>query len=148
MLIWTKGDGYAYEDERTGRRYSLLEMKALGTDRTSDIIMIWDDETDTPVNWVYGATLYTKPAELDEVIRECFEANGAPKWRGLRYRFSPRGVERWKEEVVDDILERGICGDFELTHRDRTIPIPDTAYAYEVLTNALDEILNEEEGIA
>lgn len=148
MLIWTKGNGYTYKDEETGREYALLEMKTLGANLTSDTIMIWDDETNAPINWVQGATIFTKPDELDALITEYVAGYKEKRKREnvgtVRYEFNPVAVKRWKDDVVDDILERGICGDFSLTHGGRTIKIPDTAYAYEMLTYALDEIIADE----
>lgn len=52
---------YWFESKKSGRRYELYEMtnmmchtSSIGI--TSDIICIWDDEENTIVNWVYGAS--------------------------------------------------------------------------------------------
>lgn len=145
MIKYTKRDGYTYTDERTGREYSLLEMKSYGGETTSDIIMIWDTETDTPANWVYGASLYEHDAQrLDTLIAEYLEANRKNAGT-VRYKFNPVGAKCWKDDVIDDICDRGICGDFEITHKGRTISLPDTAYAYEVICNAIDEAISDDE---
>lgn len=148
MIIYTKRDGYRYEDERTGRKYSLLEMKTYGGMSTSDIIMIWDEETDAPANWVYGASLYEHDAQkLDELIREYIEANQKRKRETVAtYGFTRSGVNAFMRDVTDDILDRDICEWFALNHAGREIRIPDTAMAYEALEVFLQEAIDDWEG--
>lgn len=145
MIKYTKRDGYTYTDERTGREYSLLEMKSYGGETTSDIIMIWDLETDTPANWVYGASLYEHDVQkLDELIAEYIEANRkkqtAPR---VRYDFTRAGVTAFERDVIDDILDRDICEWFTLTHAGRELRIPDTAMAYEGMETFLQEAIDD-----
>lgn len=149
MIIWSKKEGFYYEDESNGCRYALLEMTSYKGDCTSDIIAIWEEDHNTFIDYVYGASyLYEDLEKLDETIK--FYVDRYNK-KGLKtkanYPLTKSGVRAWCGDVVDDILERGITGDFIISHCNRQIKLPDLAEVFDALDCFLteaEEITNEE----
>lgn len=145
MIIYSKRNGYYYEDETTGERFALVELKALGADLTTDIVGIWDEENNRFRGYFMGATLYDNdPKQLDELVQQYIEK---PQQKAtepvVSYAFNRNGVNAFKQDVLDDILDRNICEWFTLTHAGRTIRIPDTAMAFEGLEVFLDEAIDD-----
>lgn len=145
MIIWSKHEGFYYEDESNGNRYALLEMTSYRGETTSDIIAIWEEEHNTFIDYVYGAShLYENLTELDETIKHYVDKYNK---KGLKttanYPLTKSGVKAWACDVVDDILDRDITGDFVITHCNRTIKLPDLADVYEMITGFLEEVAEE-----
>lgn len=145
MIIWDKRNGYIYEDENNGKRYSLLEGKAYGGDATSDIVIMWDEELNRFANYVYGATsLFENIAELDETIKQYVnDYTSLESTRHIVYPLTKAGVEAWSNDVVDDILEREICCDYIISHGNRSIKLPDLAEIHNMLENFLKDAEKE-----
>lgn len=157
MIIYTKKDGYIYKDENTAKRYSLYEMVSLGGKATSDMVGIWDDlDVDIDniqfVGWFAGASSLSAN-ELDEAVSdyvweyEVKKARAAAGKDTITYPLTKAGTKAWCGDVVDDILDRDITGDFYISHCGRSIKLPDLAEVYEALENFLteaEEIVNEE----
>lgn len=146
MIIWDKKNGYTYEDEANGKRYSLYEAKCYEGEATSDIVIIWDEEKNRFTNYVYGANnLFEHIEELDNTIKYYVGEYAKEEQKAeIVYPLSKAGVNAWCSDVVDDILERNITGDYILTHRNRAIKLPDLAEIHELieylLANALEVI--------
>jgi hypothetical protein len=145
MIIWSKKNGFYYEDESNGNRYALLEMTSYKGECTSDIIAIWEEDHNTFINYVYGAAyLYENLDELDKTIKLYVDRYNK---KGLKtkanYPLTKSGVNAWCCDVVDDILDRGITGDFIISHCNRQIKLPDLAEIYEMFTRFLNEALEE-----
>lgn len=145
MIIYSKRNGYYYEDETTGERFALVELKTLGADLTTDIVGIWDEENEEFRGYFKGATLYENdPKQLDELVRQYLEK---PQQKAtapaVSYEFTRAGISAFEQDVLDDILDRNICEWFTLSHAGRMIRIPDTAMAYEGLEIFLKEAIDD-----
>ena len=146
MIIWDKKNGYIYEDESNGKRYSLYEAKCYEGEATSDIVIIWDEAKNNFANYVYGASdLFKHIEELDNTIKYYVGeyAKKEPKAK-ITYPLNNAGVSAWCGDVVDDILDRGVTGDYIISHCGRQIMLPDLAEIHEsieyLLSNALEVI--------
>ena len=107
MIIWDKKNGYTYEDETNGKRYSLFEAKCYQGEATSDIVIIWDEEKNRFANYVYGANdLFKHIDELDNTIKyyvnEC--AKEATKAE-VNYRFTKAGVKAFLADTSAEFFE-------------------------------------------
>lgn len=148
MIIWSKREGYNYESERTHKRYSLLEGMCYKGECTSDSIIIWDDENLCFANYVQGATfLHENIEELDKTIKQYvdeYEAMAEAKQNGtIVYPLTKAGVKAWSADVVDDICDRGICGDYIISRCNRQIKLPDLAEVHELLERFLEDAEEE-----
>lgn len=135
MIIWDQRNGYRYEDETDGKRYAIYEMMCYRGKATSDCLAIWDEEGDRFVNHVYGATyLDGDIAELNKTIKQYVDEykNETPKTM-LTYPLTKHGIEAWSSDVIGDILDRELTGDYILSHRNRQIKLPDLAYIHECI---------------
>lgn len=113
MIIWSKREGYIYEDERTHKRYSLLEGKCYKGECTSDSIIMFDDEEMCLANYVQGASvLYENIEELDETIKEYIDDYEAEKAKRIKeatqkkcnYRFDRYGIKAFCMNATEDIF--------------------------------------------
>lgn len=150
MIIYSKRNGYYYEDETTGERFALVELKSLGGNTTTDIVGIWDEKNNEFRGYFMGATLYENdPKQLDELVQQYIEK---PKQKATQtavsYEFTHAGVKAFEQDVLDDILDHNICEWFTLSHAGRTIRVPDTAMAFEGLEMFLKEAIEDWEGEA
>lgn len=106
MIIWDKKNGYTYEDETNGKRYSLFEAKCYQGEATSDIVIIWDEEKNQFANYVYGAdSLFDHIEELDNTIKYYVSesAKKAPKAKA-NYRFTKAGIEAFEDMASTDFF--------------------------------------------
>lgn len=149
MIIWSKKEGYRYEDESDGKRYAIFEMKCYGGKATSDCLAIWDEENDCFVNHVYGATHLdellddfedTIKSYVDEYKQKTAKAKAQVK---THYPLTKAGVKAWCSDVVDDILDKEIFGDYIISHRNRQIRLPDLAEIHSLLEDFLAEAEEE-----
>lgn len=148
MIIWDKKNGYTYEDETNEKRYSLFEAKCYQGEATSDIVIIWDEEKNQFVNYVYGASdLFKHIDELDNTIKYYVgEATKKAPKAEIIYPLNKAGVNAWCSDVIDDILEREIYCDYTLSHGNRIIKLPDLAEVHECIEVFLrdsEEAVNE-----
>ena len=111
MIIWDKKNGYVYEDETNGKRYSTYEAKCYEGECTSDILIIWDEENNCFANYVYGATLlHENIEELNNTIKfyvDDYEAkrNKPSKARALiKYEATKAGVRAFLDEASTDFF--------------------------------------------
>ena len=114
MIIWTKKNGYAYEDEATRKRYSLFEVNTYKGECSPDTIAIWDDCEEQFVNYLYGADfLYKDLSYFDEAVAfyvKEYEANKLVN-KKVRYRFIKSGVQMFINRASDDFFEAMENGD-------------------------------------
>jgi hypothetical protein len=131
------------------KHYALYEATTYKHNSTSDRVIIWDEDNDEMVNFVYGATILGVD-ELDKIITEYvaeYEAKQKSKAKAkvfVKYNFDKAGIKAWSNDVVDDILEREITCDYAISHGNRIIHLPDLAQIHELLEHFLEDA--EEEG--
>ena len=111
MIIWDKKNGYVYEDETNGKRYSLFEAKCYQGEGTSDIVIMWDEEKNCFANYVYGATTqFENIAELDENVRYYVDEYEAKQKRSHKadasivYNFTKAGLEAFEDRACADFF--------------------------------------------
>lgn len=150
MIIYSKRNGYYYEDETTGERFALVILNSLGGTTTTDIVGIWDEENNRFVGHFYGATLLENdPKQLDELVPQYIQKPGQEATKpAVSYDFTHAGVKAFVQDVIDDILDRNICEWFTVSHAGRVIRVPDTAMAFEGLELFLQEAIDDWEGEA
>ena len=148
MIIWDKTNGYAYENETNGKRYSLFEAKSYQGEATSDIVIMWDEEKNCFANYVYGATnLFENIAEFDDTVRYYVEKYEATKKAvAVNYRFTKAGVKAFIDGASTEFFEDMDNGGEHLDQFDivvscgkHSIRIPLGAEEW----NSLEEMLNE-----
>lgn len=149
MITYHKEYGCWFQMDETARHYHLYEMTTYKHKSTSDIIVVFDHDSDTIVNHVYGANTISID-ELDKIVTEYVEEYEAKQKREkekrervVRYEFTRAGVTAFERDVIDDILDRDICEWFTLTHAGRELRIPDTAMAYEGMETFLQEAIDD-----
>ena len=106
MIIWDKKNGYIYEDEANGKRYSLFEAKCYQGEASSDIVIIWDEEKNRFTNYVYGAdSLFEHIEELDNTIRYYVgEATKETPKTEVTYRFTKAGVKAFLDDASTEFF--------------------------------------------
>ena len=148
MIIWTKKNGYAYEDEFTKKRFSLLEVNAYKGEGSTDTVAIWDDCEERFVNYLYGANfLYKDLAYLDEAVSHYVKEYEAME--KVRYRFTKAGVRLFTEKASDDFFEAMDNGDdlepynIEISVGSHHITVPLGAMEWDGLETWLRECAEE-----
>lgn len=151
MIIYTKENGCYFVRETTEKHYHLFEAMTYKGHTTSDRVIIWDEDTDQMVNFVYGANSISVE-ELDQMVSDYVEEYEAKQKKrvpvSITYKLTRDGVRLWLSDVVDDILDHDRTGDYIITHEGRSIRLPDLAEIHEQLGYFLEEaekIANEEE---
>lgn len=141
MIIYSKRNGYYYEDETTGERFALVILNSLGGTTTTDIVGIWDEENNRLRGWFYGATLLeSDPKQLDELVPQyILKPEPKPCKPVVKYSFTKAGSKAFCDDVVGEFFE-AMDKDEDLraynihvTVGKRTIEIPMLADIYEGL---------------
>jgi hypothetical protein len=110
MITYNKKSGWCFIGEESGKQYSLYEMVSYRGNTTSDIIIIWDHDSDCIVNHVYGANS-TSIEELSDIITEYvkeYETKEKEKEKAeiaASYKFTKTGVKAFLEYASDDFFE-------------------------------------------
>lgn len=159
MLKFTSCDGFVYVDEGTKKEFSLFDTSNLGGQTTPDIIVIFDDEAQKVVNYIYGATLCMDGEkairELDKNIKhyvdEYIKRDMNPPT--IKYPFDANGAKRFMSDAYDDIFKAmedcnpmtDDYGDHDIYIRinGREIRVPDLAGCYELLDTYLKDSVEE-----
>lgn len=148
MIIYTKDNGCYFVRESTEKHYHLYEAMTYKGKTTSDRIIIWDEDADKMVNFVYGAN-GIGVEELDKMVSAYVEEYEAKQKKRVpvstAYSFTRDGVRHWLNDVVEDILDKNICEDYLISHAHRVIRLPDLAHIHEGLQYLLETALEEEE---
>ena len=148
MITYHKEYGCWFQLTEDSKRYALMEMSPYKGEGAVDILAIWDFDNHEIVDWIYHASALDID-DLDLNIENRVnnyekrkrEAEATPPV--VKYDFTRAGVDAFKQDVLDDILDRDICEWFTLTHAGRQIRIPDTAMAYEGLETFLQEAIDD-----
>lgn len=157
MIIYNKKNGWFFLSEDTGKQYSLYEMVSYRGNTTSDIITIWDHDSDCIVNHVYGANS-TSIEELSDIITEYveeYETKEKAKAKveiAASYKFTKAGVAAFLEYASDDFfeeMEKELDAqdlaqfDIEISCGKHSIKIPlcaeEWGYIEEMLTDCVEE---------
>jgi hypothetical protein len=110
MITYNKKSGWGFIGEESGKQYSLYEMVSYRGNTTSDIIIIWDHDSDCIVNHVYGANS-TSIEELSDIITEYvkeYETKEKEKAKAeiaASYKFTKTGVKAFLEYASDDFFK-------------------------------------------
>lgn len=110
MITYNKKSGWGFIGEESGKQYSLYEMISYRGNTTSDIIIIWDHDSDCIVNHVYGANS-TSIEELSDIITEYvkeYETKEKAKAKAeiaASYKFTKTGVKAFLEYASDDFFK-------------------------------------------
>lgn len=110
MITYNKKSGWGFIGEESGKQYSLYEMVSYRGNTTSDIIVIWDHDSDCIVNHVYGANS-TSIEELSDIITEYvkeYETKEKEKEKAeiaASYKFTKTGVKAFLEYASDDFFK-------------------------------------------
>lgn len=149
MIIYRKNEGYFYEDDNTGKHYSLHEMKSLGANTTSDIIAIFGDKDEGMVGWFYGATeLMNDPKRLDEIVPQYIKGDQA---HHIHYSYSEKGIRAFLNDSLNDIFERLDNGqdmsefDFRISCGSRNITLLCMAHTVEAMEDFIKEVIEGED---
>ena len=156
MIIWDKKNGYTYENETNGKRYTLFEAKCYEGEASSDIVIIWDEEKNQFTNYVYGANdLFKHIDELDNTIKYYVgEATKATPKTAVSYRFTKAGVKAFLDDASTEFFEE-MEKPFEDQHLEqfdivvscgkRKISVPLGAEEWNALEDWLTECVEEYE---
>ena len=155
MIIWDKKNGYTYEEETNGKRYSLFEAKCYQGEATSDIVIIWDEEKNQFANYVYGAdSLFEHIEELDNTIKYYVgEATKKTPKAEVSYRFTKAGVKAFLADASAEFFEDMDNGGEHLDQFDiviscgkRKIAVPLGAEEWNSIEAFLSDAVEEWEG--
>lgn len=148
MIIWSKKNGYAYEDEFTHKRYSIFEAITYKGESSTDAVAIWDDEEEQFVNYLYGADfLYKNLAYFDEAVSCCIKEYEEKE--KARYRFTKAGVRLFVEKASDDFFKAMEEGEdlepynIDITVGNHRIVVPLGAMEWDGLETWLKECAEE-----
>ena len=120
MITYDKRFGCWFQMDENSRHYALYEMMSYKHNSTSDIVVIFDHDHDSIVNYVYGANVLCVD-ELDKAVSEYVEeyeamARGEAKVGcSASYRFTKAGVKAFLENASKDFFEEM---DHELENQD------------------------------
>ena len=115
MITYDKRFGCWFQMDENSRHYSLYEMMTYKHNSTSDIVVIFDHDHDSIVNYVYGANILSVE-ELDKAVSEYvaeYEAMARGEGKvtpNLSYRFTKAGIEAFKDRASADFfaeMDRG-----------------------------------------
>lgn len=110
MIIYTKDNGFEFVSKASDKHYRLYEGKSYKGNTTSDRILIWDEESDKLVNFVYGANIL----EVHDIDTACadyvaeYEAEQRTSRRAeivATYRFTDAGVKAFLDCASADFFE-------------------------------------------
>ena len=149
MIAYTKENGCYYIEPKTGKHFHLYEMMTYKGKTTSDIVAIWDSDNNQFINYTYGANTIGVE-ELENVVAEYVaeymaKRNQGKRERVAKYDLTGYGVGAFCEDVMSDILDKDITGDFVISHAGREIGVPDFSENYEELERFLHAALENED---
>lgn len=109
MITYHKEYGCWFQMTEDAKHYALYEAKTYKHNTTSDRVIIWDEDNDEMVNFVYGATILGID-ELDKAVSEYVaeyetrrkaEASAKTEWA---YRFTKAGVKAFLDNASEDFF--------------------------------------------
>lgn len=106
MITYHKEYGCWFQMTEDSKHYALYEATTYKHKSTSDRVIIWDEDNDEMVNFVYGANILSID-ELDKAVSEYvaeYEAKQkAPKAKAT-YRFTKAGIEAFEDMASTDFF--------------------------------------------
>lgn len=159
MITYHKEYGCWFQMNENAKHYALYEATTYKHKTTSDRVLIWDEDADEMVNFVYGANILGVD-ELDKAITEYVaeyeakkKAEAKAKIKALaEYKFTKAGVRAFLDETSTDFfaeMEKD-WDDQHLEHFDivitcgtRKISIPLGAEQWDALERCLEDAVEE-----
>lgn len=111
MITYHKEYGCWFQMTEDAKHYALYEAKTYKHNSTSDRVIIWDEDNDEMVNFVYGATILGVD-ELDKAVSEYvaeYEARQKAEARAkdeivATYKITKAGVRAFLDEASTDFF--------------------------------------------
>lgn len=150
MFKYDKREGWKFIEEKGGKHYSLYEMFSYKGTCTSDTIVIWDDDNNCFVDYLMGATIFAMEEIAEDIARRVEEyetktLGPAMVETEVFYKLSDAGIKAWSNDVVEDICEKELWGDYIISHGNRGIRLPDLAEVHNMLEVFLEDVKAEVE---
>jgi hypothetical protein len=107
MITYHKEYGCWFQMTEDAKHYALYEAKTYKHNSTSDRVIIWDEDNDEMVNFVYGATILGID-ELDKAVSEYvaeYETRRKAEAKAeVSYRFTKAGVKAFEDSASRDFF--------------------------------------------
>lgn len=111
MITYHKEYGCWFQMTEDSKHYTLYEAKTYKHNTTSDRVIIWDEDNDEMVNFVYGANTISIE-ELDNVVSDYvaeYEAKQKAEAKNkvkafIKYEFTKSGIEAFKNRASADFF--------------------------------------------
>lgn len=106
MITYHKEYGCWFQMNECAKHYALYEATTYKHKSTSDRVIIWDEDNDKMVNFVYGANILSID-DLDKAVTEYvaeYEANQKAKVVHT-YAFSNAGIKAFEDRASADFFE-------------------------------------------
>ena len=107
MIIYHKDYGCWFQMTEDSKHYALYEAKSYKHKSTSDRVIIWDEDNDEMVNFVYGATLISIE-ELDKYVSEYvaeYEAKAKATPKKI-HPFTRAGVKDFEDQASTEFFAK------------------------------------------
>lgn len=122
MITYHKEYGCWFQTTEDAKHYALYEAKTYKHNTTSDRVIIWDEDNDEMVNFVYGATILSVD-ELDKAVSEYvaeYEAKQKAEEKTkvkafVKHNFTRAGVNEFISDASEAFFEE-MEKDFENQH--------------------------------
>ena len=157
MITYHKEYGCWFQMNETAKHYALYKAKTYKHNSTSDRVIIWDEDNDEMVNFVYGASVLSVD-ELDKAVSEYVtqyesiqkkEAKNKVK-AFAKYEFTKAGVNNFLDKASTDFFEDMDNGGEHLdqfnivvTCGKHKISMPLGAYLWDQLTDCLTDAVED-----
>lgn len=157
MITYHKEYGCWFQMTEDSKHYALYEAKTYKHNSTSDRVIIWDEDNDEMVNFVYGATILSVD-ELDKIVTDYvaeYEARRKAEEKTkvkafAKYEFTKAGVRAFLDKTSTDFFEEMDNGgehldqfDIVVTCGKHKISMPLGAYLWDQLTDCLTDSVED-----
>lgn len=157
MITYHKEYGCWFQMTEDSKHYALYEAKTYKHNSTSDRVIIWDEDNDEMVNFVYGANVLSVD-ELDKAVSEYvteYEARQKTEAKATQkaevsYRFTRAGVKAFLADASAEFFEDMDNGGEHLDQFDigvscgkRSIRVPLGAEEWNGIEVWLEDAINE-----
>ena len=157
MITYHKDYGCWFQMDECSKHYALYEATTYKHKSTSDRVLIWDEDNDELVNFVYGATILSVD-ELDKAIAEYVaeyeakqKAEAKEKAKAfVKYEFTKAGVNSFLDKAQTDFFEEMDNGGEHLEQFDIVVScgkhkmrIPLGAYLWDRLADCLTDSVED-----
>ena len=110
MITYHKEYGCWFQMDENAKHYALYEATAYKHNTTSDRVLIWDEDNDELVNFVYGANILGVD-DLDKAVTEYVAEYEAKKSKPskasafIKHEFTKAGVQSFENQASADFFE-------------------------------------------